>query len=235
MVADILRDSFFGWCCRFITGGRIFKYDDEAHPAIWQRYLPDDYDAVIEPKIPQPPPKSPMRTSPPAGEFAIRRDSPFPFEDLRQLQYPPMPPEPPEQIHVRYPARPSEDSVARTEWLNSKPSSATLVQERSARPSVSVEAAGRDNGYNGHSIYRSGKDVSYPTKTVKVSTSRSNATLAPLSADEHAGTPHIGRNSNSKQTGRATVTGNRPASYWRDTELEGVSDSDVSMTSHTVE
>ncbi|KAH8759780.1 MFS transporter [Diaporthe sp. PMI_573] len=42
MVIAILRDSFFGWCCRFVTGGRVFKYPEEVQASIWQHYLADD-------------------------------------------------------------------------------------------------------------------------------------------------------------------------------------------------
>ncbi|KAI3397187.1 hypothetical protein diail_11161 [Diaporthe ilicicola] len=42
---DIIRDSFFGQCCRIATNGRVFKYPEEIDPSVWHRYINDEKSA----------------------------------------------------------------------------------------------------------------------------------------------------------------------------------------------
>lgn len=39
---DIIRDSFFGQCCRLATNGRVFKYWEETDPSVWHRYVKNE-------------------------------------------------------------------------------------------------------------------------------------------------------------------------------------------------
>lgn len=42
---DIVRDSFFGQCLRLVTGGKVFLYEDEKHPELWEKYINKDKSA----------------------------------------------------------------------------------------------------------------------------------------------------------------------------------------------
>lgn len=39
MPSDLIRDSFFGHCCRLLTGGAVFQYPEEKDPTYWLRYI----------------------------------------------------------------------------------------------------------------------------------------------------------------------------------------------------
>lgn len=43
---DIIRDSFFGQCCRLATNGRVFKYREETDPSVWHRYVKNEKKAT---------------------------------------------------------------------------------------------------------------------------------------------------------------------------------------------
>lgn len=42
---DTIRDSFFGQCCRLVTNGRIFNYQEEIDSSVWQRYIHNEKSA----------------------------------------------------------------------------------------------------------------------------------------------------------------------------------------------
>lgn len=221
MVIAILRDSFFGWCCRFVTGGKVFKYPEEVQASIWQHYLADDDPylstiglAVTSPIVPSLPPKNPRRTSPPGRESNIYIDN-FLTEEypqFRRPQYPPVPPEPLEEATVRRSRRPSEESVGRSVWLNSKPSAATLVPEGSY-PSNIAETARLDS-FGGQSIHRLHETLRVAPKAARLSNSRSADTLVSPGRDREASYPTVSPRSSSKKDFRARD--DRGSTIWRD-------------------
>lgn len=223
MVIAILRDSFFGVCCRFVTGGKVFKYPEEIQASIWQHYLADDDPylstiglAVTSPILPSLPPKNPRRNSPPGRESNIYIDN-FLTEEypqFRRPQYPPLPPEPQEEATARISRRPSEESVGRSVWLNSKPSAATLVPEGShAYPSNITETARLDS-FGGQSTHRLHETLRVAPKAARLSNSRSADTLVSPGRDREASYPPISPRSSSKKTVRAR--GDRDSAILRD-------------------
>lgn len=233
MVIAILRDSFFGWCCRFVTGGRVFKYPEEVQPSIWQHYLADDDPflstiglAVTSPIVPSLPPKNPRRNSPPEGYPSFHQDS-FLAEDYQHFgrpQHPPLPPEPPEEAWVRRSRRPSEESVGRSVWLNSKPSAATLVPEGSY-PSNTAETVRLDN-FGGQSTHRLHDTLKSTSKTARLSNSRSADTLVSPGRDRETAYPPISPRTSSKKATRTRAE--RDFASLPDTSRQPRNDSAVS-------
>lgn len=237
MVIAILRDSFFGWCCRFVTGGKVFKYPEEVQASIWQHYLADDDRylstiglAVTSPIVPSLPPKNPRRNSPPGRESNIYIDN-FLTEEypqFRRPQYPPLPPEPLEEATARTSRRPSEESVGRSVWLNSKPSAATLVPEGSY-PSNIAETARLDS-FGGQFTHRLNETLRVAPKAARLSNSRSADTLVSPRRDREASYPPISPKSSSKKAVRAR--GDRDSAIWRDTPSRKKNNSAVSGDDH---
>lgn len=232
MVIAILRDSFFGWCCRFVTGGRVFKYPEEVQPTIWQHYLADDDAfnstiglAVTSPIIPSLPPKNPRRNSPPEGYSSYHQDSYLAeeYQHLKHPQYPPLPPEPPEEAFRRS-RRPSEESVGRSIWLNSKPSAATLVPEGSY-PSITAEAARLDS-IGGQSTQRLHETLRSVPKAARLSSTRSADTLVSPGREQETTYPPINPRSSSKKATRTHA--DRDPTSLRETPIQKRNDSAVS-------
>lgn len=233
MVIAILRDSFFGWCCRFVTGGRVFKYPEEVQPTIWQHYLAENDPfnstiglAVTSPIVPSLPPKNPRRNSPPEGYSSYHQDSYLAEEYQRPKypQYPPLPPEPSEEAFLRRSRRPSEESVGRSVWLNSKPSAATLVPEGSYS-SISAEAARLDS-IGGQSTYRLHETLRSVPKAARLSSTRSADTLVSPRRDRETTHPPISPRSSSKKATR--THGDKDSTSLRDTTFQRRNDSAVS-------
>jgi DHA1 family multidrug resistance protein-like MFS transporter len=42
MVADLIRDSPFGHCVRFVTKGKVFQYPEEKDHNIWKKYVNEE-------------------------------------------------------------------------------------------------------------------------------------------------------------------------------------------------
>lgn len=239
MVIAILRDSFFGWCCRFVTGGRVFKYPEEVQASIWQHYLADDDPylstiglAITRPIVPSLPPKNPRRNSPPGGDSNLYTDS-FLVEEyphFRRPQYPPLPPEPLEGAFVRRSRRPSEESVGRSVWLNSKPSAATLVPEGSC-PSNTAEAVRLDS-FGSQPTNRLHETLRAAPKAARLSNSRSADTLVSPGRDRETAYPPISPRTSSKKAVRTRTE--RDSTIWRDTPNRKRSDSAVSRADHHV-
>lgn len=237
MVIAILRDSFFGWCCRFVTGGKVFKYPEEVQASIWQHYLADDDPylstiglAVTSPIVPSLPPKNPRRNSPPGREsnFYIDNFLTEEYPDFRRPQYPPVPPEPLEEVTSRRSRRPSEESVGRSVWLNSKPSAATLVPEGSY-PSNIAEPARLDS-VGGQSTHHLHETLRVAPKAARLSNSRSADTLVSPGRDREASYPPISPRSSSKKTVRARD--DRDSAAWPDAPSHKRNDSVVSGADH---
>lgn len=239
MVIAILRDSFFGWCCRFVTGGRIFKYPEEAHPTIWQHYLADD-DALIStiglavtsPLVPSLPTKNPRRNSPPEGYSSHHQDSYLTeeYQQFRQPHQPPLPPEPLEEAWVRRSRRPSEESVGRSVWLNSKPSAATLVQDGSY-PSNSAETVRLDS-IGGQSTHRVHETFSSVPKAARLSSTRSAETLVSPGRDRETIYIPISPRGSSKKAVRNHI--DRKSTILDDTLIQQTKDSAVSRADYFV-
>lgn len=236
MVIAILRDSFFGWCCRFVTGGRVFKYPEEVQQTIWQHYLADDDPflstigvAVTSPIVPSLPPKHPRRNSPPEGYSSFHQDSYLAeeYQQLRRSQNPPLPPEPPEEAWIRKSHRPSEESVGRSVWLNSKPSAATLVPEGSY-PSNLAETVRLDS-FGGQSTHHLHDTLKYTSKAARLSNSRSADTLVSPGRDREPVYPPISPRSSSKRAVRTHV--DRKSTSLQDTSIHTRNNSAVS-TAH---
>lgn len=239
MVIAILRDSFFGWCCRFVTGGRLFKYPEEVQQTIWQHYLADDDPflstigvAVTSPIVPSLPPKNPRRNSPPEGYSSFHQDSYLAeeYEHLRRSQNPPLPPDPPEEAWVRRSRRPSEETVGRSVWLNSKPSAATLVPEGSY-PSNTAETI-RLEGFGGQSTHRLHETLRSTPKAARLSNSRSADTLVSPGRDREPAYPPISPRSSSKKA--VHTRADRDSAILRDTSIQTRNDSAVSTADHHV-
>lgn len=237
MVLAILRDSFFGWCCRFVTGGRVFKYPEEVHTSIWQHYLADDDPylstigvAVTSPIIPALPPKNPRRNSPPGGESKLHTDS-FLTEEyphFRRPRYPPMPPEPLEPASIRLSRRPSEESVRRSEWLNSKPSAATLVPDESY-PSNIADAVHLDD-FGGQYTHHLSDTLRSVPKAARLSNSRSADTLVSPRRDRETVYPPISPKTSSKKSVR--TRSNIESENWQETTGQDRKESAVSVVGH---
>ena len=237
MVIAILRDSFFGWCCRFVTGGRVFKYPEEVQARIWQHYLADDDPflstiglAVTSPIVPSLPPKNPQRNSPPGGESKLYTEN-FLSEEyphFRHPQYPPLPPEPLEDAFVRRSRRPSEESVGRSVWLNSKPSAATLVPEGSY-PSNTAEAVRLDS-FGGQPTNRLHETLRVAPKAARFSNSRSADTLVSPGRDRETAYPPISPRTSSKKVVRPRS--DRDSEICRDTPNRSRNNSEVSTVDY---
>lgn len=239
MVIAILRDSFFGWCCRFVTGGRVFKYPEELQPTIWQHYLADDDPllaniglAVTSPIVPSLPPKNPRRKSPPEGGWSFHQDDRLTdeYQHLRYSQYPPLPPEPPAEAWVRRSRRPSEESVGRSVWLNSKPSAATLVPE--GLFSSNGAETGRLDSVGDQSANRQYEASKSAPKTARLSNSRSADTLVSPGRDRDTAYPAISPRSSSRKAGRTHIY--KDSSDRREAPIHKRNDSAVSKTGHFV-
>lgn len=199
MVADIIRDSFFGGLCRFVTSGKIFKYPEELQIAIWQRYIDDDDAETVG--FPQPPLKCSRRNLLYHDKLPANRD--ISTEEIRHLQCPPIPPEIPEPLHLRDSVRPSEESVTGSAWAKSRPSGATLAQERSSRPSLSTETRCHF------------RPASHPSRSV-------GTLIAPV--DE---SPPVSPKTQSKGTTRRNnADGDKSVSWWQDNAQDAVSQKD---------
>lgn len=233
MVIAIFRDSFFGWCCRFVTGGRIFKYPEEVQPTIWQHYLADDDPfrstiglAVTSPIVPVLPPKNPRRNSPPGGDSLFYKDN-YSVEDSQHLKhphFPPLPPEPPEETFFRGSRRPSEESVGRSVWLNSKPSAATLVPEGSY-PSNTAETVRLDS-FGGQSTHHLHETLRSAPRAARLSNSRSADTLVPPGRERELIYPPISPRSASKKGTKTRAE--RDSTSWKETSNQKRNDSAVS-------
>lgn len=239
MVIAILRDSFFGWCCRFITGGRVFKYPEEVHPTIWQHYLADDDPflstigvAVTSPIVPSLPPKNPRRNSPPQGDSSLYPDIYLAeeYQHLRLSQNPPLPPDPPEEIWVRKSRRPSEESVGRSVWLNSKPSAATLVPEGSYHANIAETV--RLDSFGTQSTHRLHETLRSAPKAVRLSNSRSADTLVSPGRDRETAYPPISPRSSSKKAVNTSI--DKSAASLRDSPIHKRNDSAVSTADHCI-
>lgn len=233
MVIAILRDSFFGWCCRFVTGGRVFKYPEEVQQTIWQHYLADDDPflstigvAVTSPTVPSLPPKNPRRNSPPEGYSSFHQDSYLAeeYQQLRRSQNPPLPPEPPEEAWISKSRRPSEESVGRSVWLNSKPSAATLVPEGSYPSNIAENV--RLDSFGGQSTHRLHDTLKYASKSARLSNSRSADTLVSPARDRETAYPPISPRTSSKKATRARAE--RDSASLPDTSRQTRNDSAVS-------
>lgn len=239
MVIAILRDSFFGWCCRFITGGRVFKYPEEIQSSIWQHYLADDDPylstigvALTSPILPSLPLKNPRHNSPPGGESKLYTDS-FLTEEyshFRRPQYPPLPPEPLEPASIRISRRPSEESMRRSEWLNSKPSAATLVPEGSY-PSNIADANHLD-GFGDQSTHHLPDTLRAVPKAARFSNSRSADTLVSPGRDRETTYPPISPRTSIKKAARTRSS--RESATWRDTTGQERNESAVSVVGRFV-
>jgi hypothetical protein len=215
MVIAIIRDSFFGWCCRLVTGGRVFKYPEEVQENIRQHYLADDDPylstigvAITSPIVPSLPLKNPRRNSPPRGDTNLPIGS-FLTEDYLHPRRPPnlpLPPDPVEDAFARRPRRPSEESVRRSEWLRSKPSAATLVQEGSYTSNITDPA--RWEGFGGQSAHRLHDTLRTVPKAARLNNNRSADTLVPPARDRDSAYPPISPRRSSKKAA-STETDNK--------------------------
>lgn len=204
---------------------------------IWQHYLADDDPylstiglAVTSPIVPSLPPKNPRRNSPPGRESNIYIDN-FLTEEyphFRRPQYPPVPPEPLEEVTARRSRRPSEESVNRSVWLNSKPSAATLVPEGSYTSNIAETV--RLDSFGGQSTHRLHETLRIAPKAARLSNSRSADTLVSPGRDREASYPPISPKSSSKKTVRAH--GDRDSTIWRDTPSQKSNNSAVSGVDH---
>lgn len=238
MVIAILRDSFFGWCCRFVTGGRVFKYPEEVHPTIWQHYLADDDPylstiglAVTSPVVPSLPPKNPRRNSPPQN-LSFYQDSFLAeeYQHLRQSQHPPLPPDPPEEIWARRSRRPSEESVGRSVWLNSKPSAATLVPEGSYHANTAETV--RLDSFGTQATHRLHETLRSAPKAARLSNSRSADTLVSPGRDRETAYPPISPRSSSKKAANTSI--DRNTASLRDPPVHKRNDAAVSTADNCV-
>ena len=41
-MAELIRDTVFGHCVRFITKGRVLQYAEEKDPSLWKQYIDRD-------------------------------------------------------------------------------------------------------------------------------------------------------------------------------------------------